>query len=149
MPLQAGEYDGLCTGGAWVRSSNDNPGFQVFLQCKDGNATFTIWLRGKDQEKTKEKAAKNLRTLGATDADMRSAAFLNYQLPLVVKDRPIRFGVAEEEYEGHKRMKVIWIGPKRKEPDPNAAAEAAAIFGGNGGGPVTPEHPATDEDIPF
>ncbi len=60
MPVQPGvEYEGECTGGSWIRSQNGNPGFQIFLKCKDGTASYTIWLAGKDREKAKTRAAKD------------------------------------------------------------------------------------------
>jgi hypothetical protein len=146
-----GRYTGTVTGGGLFESAMQGTlGFQVLIECEEGETDYTIWLT----EKNKDRAAKDFETLGHPVGTLRSkAAFDDLGDKLKAEAPEIQFGIKAETYNKQTRMKVSWIG-KKKTGDLSLAGMAATFFGADAGKiaeePESGAPPVDDEDeIPF
>ncbi|RPH38327.1 hypothetical protein EHM92_00150 [bacterium] len=153
MSLKADtKYSGKVAEGSQLYTTQTGTvGYQVMLETEDEQTSFTIWLT----EKNRARASKAFETLGVDPENLKSQAYLEYQLGVDIVGKEVSFGTKAEEYNGRTTIKVAWIG---KKSDPNLARGAASFFGGGGkgtgsSGPSEPstkqEDPITDDDIPF
>ena len=130
-------YNGTVAPGSQLYETQGGTlGYQVMLDCADGSASFVIWLT----EKNRERARKYFEALGVDAAMLKDPGYLEYRLGLDIEGREVSFGTKEEEYNGRKSVKVVWIGRKS---DPNLSRSAARFFGGE-----VPDGPR-ESDIPF
>ncbi len=144
------KYSGVVRAGSHVyEAQTGSLGYQVMLECEDGETDFTIWLT----EKGRERAEKNFSILGVTIDKLRDASYLEYGLAQEIEGREVSFGTREETYNGKRSVKVAWIG-RKSEGKP--AQSAARFFGGKVdavasqvASPVVGKPEITDEDIPF
>ena len=98
-------------------------GYQVMLECTDGSTSFVIWLT----EKNRERARRYFEVLRVDPEHLKDSSYIEYQLGLDIEGRQLSFGTKEEEYNGRRSVKVVWIG---KPSDPNLSRSAARFFGG-------------------
>jgi len=68
------------------------------------------------------------------------SGYIEYQVGLDIEGREVSFGTKDEEYNGRRSVKVVWIG---KKSDPNLSRSAAQFFGGNA------DQLSRSGDIPF
>jgi hypothetical protein len=101
-------------------------GYQVTIECEDGSTTFVIWLT----QKNRERARRYFEALGIDPELLKDPGYLEYQLGMDIEGREVSFGTVDEEYNGKRSVKVVWIG---KPSDPNLSRSAARFFGGTTG----------------
>jgi hypothetical protein len=151
MSIIAGKrYTGTVTGGRFMESSlNLTPGFQVFIECEDGDADFIIWLTRNNMKG----ATKSLRVVGADIEQMGNRSYVTNQLPQVVVGKEISFEAKEEEWRGEVKTKVAWIGRVNAASEDEIAANVSKLFANAqamGAAPLDAgEPPPIDDDIPF
>jgi hypothetical protein len=134
------KYHGtVASGSQLMESSSGTPGFQVMLECEDGNASFVIWLT----EKNRKNADKYLKVLELDQSKLQDTTYLEYGLGQEIEGRKVTFGTKAEEYNGKTTVRVSWIG---KASSDNLARTVSKYFGGN---PPETKPVITDEDIPF
>ncbi len=133
MSLRANtKYNGtVATGSQLYETQNGTLGYQVMLECADGAASFVIWLT----QKNRERAHRYFEVLGIDPELLKDSSYIEYQLGLDIEGRELSFGTKEEEYNGRRSVKVVWIG---RRSDPNLPRSAARFFGAT----------ATDGGIP-
>jgi hypothetical protein len=132
------KYNGTVGPGSHLyESQTGSLGYQVILDCPDGSTTFTIWLT----QKTRERAKKYFELLGVDPELLKDPGHLEYQLGMDIEGREVSFGTKDEEYNGKRSLKVVWIG---KKSAPNLSRSAARFFGATTTGGET-----ADEEIPF
>jgi hypothetical protein len=68
--------------------------------------------------------------LGVDPEHLKDSSYIEYQLGLDIEGREVSFGTKEEEYNGRRNVKVVWIG---RRSDPNLSHSAARFFGGTTG----------------
>ena len=124
-------------GSALYETQTGTLGYQVMLECADGPASFVIWLT----QKNRERARKYFEALGVDQERLKDSGYIEYQLGLDIEGREVSFGTKEEEFNGRRSVKVVWIGRK---PDPNLSRSAARFFGAAGG-----EGGTAGEEAPF
>ncbi len=95
------------------------------LECGDGPTSFVIWL----PQKNRERARRYFDVLGVDPEFLRDSSYIEYQLGLDIEGRELSFGTKEEEYNGKRNVKVVWIG---KRTDPNLSRSAARFFSAPG-----------------
>lgn len=133
------KYNGtVATGSCLYETFTGAVGYQVMLECEEGNTSYIIWLT----EKNKERAKKCfVETLGVSEDSLKDPAYFDNTLALDIAGKDVTFGTKEEEYKGKRSVKVAWIS-KRREFDGDLSRSAASFFGG--------DIPAIDDsDIPF
>jgi hypothetical protein len=140
------KYNGVVApGSALYETQTGTLGYQVQIECNEGETSFTIWLT----DKNRERAKKYFAVLGVDERNLQSQSYIENQLALDIEGKEISFGTKDEEYNGKHSVKVVYIG---KKTDPNVARGAAKFFGGNPP-EITPEtidkRPIDDNDIPF
>lgn len=143
------KYNFEIIGGEWIESNNGTLGFQIFLECEDGNADFTIWLTDNNRE-----VAQRLfnKALGVSLDQLKDQFFMQHQLPSFVKGKIISGGTEEQEWKGKKKVRVKWINTKSQSTDGNLAGAASFFFGG---APPQAENqdegrqPGDEDDVPF
>ena len=125
MTLKAdAKYNGTVgPGSALYETQTGTLGYQVMLECADGATSFVIWLT----QKNRDRARKFLEILGVDPERLKDSGYIEYQLGLDIEGREVSFGTKEEEYNGRRSVKVVWIG---KKSDPNLSRSAARFFGG-------------------
>jgi len=125
MTLKAdAKYNGTVgPGSALYETQTGTLGYQVMLECADGSTSFVIWLT----QKNRDRARKFLEILGVDPERLKDSGYIEYQLGLDIEGREVSFGTKEEEYNGRRSVKVVWIG---KKSDPNLSRSAARFFGG-------------------
>lgn len=138
-------YVGTVLAGSHLFQSNakKTPGFRVLLDCEDGETHFDIWLTHKNSERAREAFV----TLGADPEQLKSAAYLKYELAGAIVGKQVEFSTQAEEYRGEWKVKVQFIGPVGAADENALAAEAAHIFGGEK--PTPPKVEDDDDSVPF
>ena len=118
------KYNGIVApGSALYETQTGTLGYQVMLECADGSTSFVIWLTTKNRDR----ARKFFEILGVDPERLKDSGYIEYQLGLDIEGREVSFGTKEEEYNGRRSVKVVWIG---KKSDPNLSRSAARFFGG-------------------
>jgi len=121
------KYNGVVApGSALYETQTGTLGYQVMLECPDGSTSFVIWLT----QKNRERARRYFEALGIDPELLKDSGYIEYQLGLDIEGREVSFGTKEEEYNGRRSVKVVWIG---KRSDPNLSRSAARFFGATGG----------------
>jgi len=125
MTLKAdAKYNGTVgPGSALYETQTGTLGYQVMLECADGATSFVIWLT----QKNRDRARKFFEILGVDPERLKDSGYVEYQLGLDIEGRELSFGTKDEEYNGRRSVKVVWIG---KKSDPNLSRSAAQFFGG-------------------
>ncbi len=128
MSLRADiKYNGIVAPGSQLYETQTGTlGYQVMLECEDGPTSFVIWLT----QKNRERSRRYFEVLGVDPAHLKDPGYIEYQLGLDIEGRELSFGTREEEYNGKRNVKVMWIG---KRTDPNLSRSAARFFGGSEG----------------
>ncbi len=117
------KYNGIVAPGSQLYETQTGTlGYQVMLECEDGPTSFVIWLT----QKNRERARRYFDVLGVDPDQLKDSSYIEYQLGLDIEGREIAFGTTEEEYNGKRSVKVVWIG---KRSDPNLSRSAARFFG--------------------
>jgi hypothetical protein len=134
------KYNGrVIAGSSLMETQTGTLGYQVMLECEDGDISFTIWLT----DKNKERAKKAFETLGVSVENLKDPKYIEFKLGMEITGREVSFGTKEETYKGTTSVKVVYIG---KKTSANLTRSVANFFGGS---LPEPESPITDEDIPF
>lgn len=130
------KYDGTVGAGShMIETQNGTLGFQIPIQWTEGDTSFTIWLT----DKNRKNAVKCFGALGVTEAQLKDANFVEYQLPMAIQGKEISFGTALNEYKDKVTVQVAWIA-RRSTPVDGLSKAAAGFFSGK---PII-----TDNDIP-
>jgi hypothetical protein len=117
------KYNGIVAPGSQLYETQTGTlGYQVMLECGDGPTSFVIWLT----QKNRERAQRYFEVLGVEPEQLKDPGYIEYQLGLDIEGRELCFGTKEEEYNGKRSVKVVWIG---KRSDPNLSRSAASFFG--------------------
>lgn len=133
------KYHGSVRPGSELHESQSGTlGFQVMLECEDGDTSYTIWLTGKNKERARKTFTE---ALGVDPDKLADPNYIEMQLGLDIAGREVTFVTDEEEYNGKRRIKVAWLF-KRNKTSGTPARTAAAFFAEQG-------HVITDDDIPF
>jgi hypothetical protein len=132
------KYNGVVAPGSQLYETQTGTlGYQVMLECPDGPTSFVIWLT----QKNRERARRYFEALGVDPELLKDSGYIEYQLGLDIEGRQLSFGTKEEEYNGRRSVKVVWIG---KPSDPNLSRSAARFFGG-----TTGDGAIAGEETPF
>jgi hypothetical protein len=132
------KYNGVVAPGSQLYETQTGTlGYQVMLECPDGPTSFVIWLT----QKNRERARRYFEALGVDPEMLKDPGYIGYQLGLDIEGRQLSFGTKDEEYNGRRSVKVVWIG---KPSDPNLSRSAARFFGGTTGDGAT-----AGEETPF
>lgn len=134
-------------------SKSKTPGFQIFLQCADGDIDYIIWITPKN----KARAIRDFEVLGVEASALSSRQFILYQLPQQIGGKEVAFGTKSEVWQEQSRVKVAWIGKPGAGDEEVLATNVAKLFADAAGAPSAAEQPQapppTDEepedDIPF
>jgi hypothetical protein len=133
------KYNGKVGNGSMlIQTEKGSLGYQVMLQCEDGETSFTIWMTPRN----KDRAIKSFEAMGVDPEKLKEPSYLEYKLAFDIQGKEVSFGTKTEVYNGKSSVKVGWIG---KKSEGNMANAAASFFGGT----VTPVTPSPDEEIPF
>ena len=117
------KYNGIVAPGSQLYETQTGTlGYQVMLECPDGSTSFVIWLT----QKNRERARRYFEALGVDPELLKDSGYIEYQLGLDIEGREVSFGTKEDEYNGKRSVKVVWIG---KRSDPNLSRSAARFFG--------------------
>ena len=142
MAIKAGKkYHGTVgSGSELIQSQSGTLGYQVQLECEDGDTSYVIWLTPKNKERA-EKVF--VQALGRTVEQLHNGTYIELQLAIDITGREVTFVTTEEEYKGKSTVKVSFLFARSQVAGGSPAKAAAAFFGG-------PElYQITDEDIPF
>lgn len=148
------KYLGTVTGARLIESAGKGtPGLELTIEeAQTGDMILhTIWL----SPKSAEYAARDLETLGVTEAMRKDASFWSYKVSEVLPGTQIEYGTRAEEWKGKTTVKVAWIGKPRASSTMGSrglANAAAALFGGEDKPDTKAENlaaPITDDEIPF
>lgn len=148
MGLQDKKYHGIVRSGSeMIESQSGTLGYQVMLQCEDGQTSYTIWLT----KATRERAEKTfVEALGVDPAKLQNASYIENQLANDITGREVTFIMEQEEYKGKTRLKVAWLFKRSATSGQNPAKAAASFFGKKEPSMVpAPHDEINDEDIPF
>lgn len=124
----------VAPGSELIESNSGTLGYQVMIECEDGNTSYMIWLTAKNRAR----ALKDFDILGVPEAKLADERYVQDKLATDIAGKRIKFGTANDEYNGKTRVKVSWIS--RPGADGNAPRAMASFFGGT---------PVSDDDIPF
>ncbi len=138
MSLKAKKYHGTVGHGSeLIQSQSGTLGYQVNLECEDGETSYVIWLT----PKTKQNAEKAFtEALGVPKEKLLNGNYIELQLGLDIAGREVTFVCQEEEYKGKSKIKVAWLFKRSAAGAGSPAKAAAAFFSGT---------EITDDDIPF
>ncbi len=147
MPIKAGrKYAGVVTpGSSLIESQSGSLGYQVQLECEDGETSYTIWLTPKTRENARECFEK---ALGVDPKKLEDGNYIEMQLALDIDGREVSFTTKEEEYKGKFKVKVSGLYRRSASNGVGLAKAAGSFFKGTG---LTPgaDKGITDDDIPF
>ena len=137
-------YTGTIVDGGIYEANSGTLGYQLLLNCEDGSTDYVIWLTPKN----KEKAEKAFVSLGIDPKALRSETGIE-GIASQLAGMEVVFGTREEEYQGKKRVKVLWVGKPKGVTDlsvGNPIARAAAFFADE---PKATQGSLDDEAVPF
>lgn len=123
-----------------IETKKGTLGFQVMLDCEDGQTSHTIWLTSKNRVR----AMVDFAILGVPADRLTDERYVQHQLSQDIVGKRVKFTTVEEEYNGKTKVKVAFIG--RPGADGNAPKAVASFFAGD---PAPEGTPITDDDIPF
>lgn len=143
MSIKAGiKYHGEVTGGSLMETQKGTLGYQVFLNCPDGETSYTVWLTAKNRDRARETFVDALGVDGNKLVDQN---YIEMQLVNDIVGRPVTFVTEEEIYRDTKRIKVAFLFKRSATADVKPQVAMADFFSGK----VTPVTPITDDDVPF
>ncbi len=140
------KYNGtVCPGSALIETQKGTLGYQVQLECEDGETSYTIWLTPKTRENARECFEK---ALGVDPKKLEDGNYIEMQLALDIDGREVSFTTKEEEYKGKFKVKVAGLYKRSASNGVGLAKAAGSFFKGTG---LTPgaDKGITDDDIPF
>ena len=142
MSLRAGrKYHGTVTAGSeLIQSQSGTLGYQVNLDCEDGEASYIIWLTPKNKERAE---TTFVEALGVDREQLINGNYLELQLGVDLCGREVTFTTVEEEYKGKSKVKVAFLFRRSAVTGSSPGKAAASFFG------ATPGTEILDEDIPF
>ncbi len=136
------KYHGEVTGGGMMETQKGTLGYQVFLNCPDGETSYTIWLTAKNRDRARETFVE---ALGVDGNKLSDANYIENALSNDIVGRQVTFVTEEEEYNSKFRIKVAFLFKRSATADVKPAKAVADFFSGK----VSSSNPITDEDIPF
>lgn len=139
------KYHGkVASGSEIMESQSGSLGYQVMLECEDGQASYIIWLTPKNRDN----AAKVFtEALGVPVEKLQNSTYIENQLGIDITGREVTFVTEEETYKGKTRIKVAWLFKRSAISGGNPAKAVAGFFSRPSGGQASFE--ADDNDIPF
>ncbi len=136
-------YNGTITpGSALIESQTGTLGYQVQLECEDGETSYTIWLTPKSKQIAEETFEK---ALGVDPKKLTDGNYIDMQLALDIDGREVTFTTREEEYKKKTTVKVVGLYKRSASSGQPLGKAAASFFGGK----AAVGTPITDDDIPF
>ncbi len=146
MGIKPGKkYHGTVSSGSeLIQSQSGTLGYQVNLECEDGDTSFTIWLTPKNKERAKKTF---LEALGVTEAQLNDGNYFEMELATRITGREVTFLTTEDEYKGKTSVKVSFLFPRSAVAGSSPGKAAASFFSGKQA--ALPDTPITDDDIPF
>ncbi len=147
MGIRANQrYNGsVSPGSCLVESQSGTLGFQVMLECEDGETSYTIWLTPKSKEiaiETFEKA------LGVDPKKLEDGNYLELQLANDIAGREVTFTTRDEEYKGRSSIKVVGLYKRSASSGLPLGKAASSFFKGTGLTPQADKFRATEDDLP-
>lgn len=134
------KYDGTVGSGAcMITSQGGTLGFQLTLECEDGEIGHIIWLT----ENTKERALDTFAVLGVGETKLQNSTYVENQLANDITGKPVSFTTVEETYRDKTRVKVGFINKRGALAGGLSPAKAAAIFFGGKPNGTAPSKPAS------
>lgn len=142
MSLKAGKkYHGTVGAGSeLIQSQSGTLGYQVNLECEDGESMYVIWLTPKNKERAEKTFTE---ALGIEKEKLINGNYIEFQLGLDITGREVTFVTQEEEYKGKTKVKVSFLFRRSAVTGGSPGKAAASFFGG------APATEITDDDIPF
>lgn len=141
MGLKVKKYHGTVRAGSELMETQGGTlGYQVMLECEDGNASYTIWLTPRNRERARKTFTE---ALGVDGDKLSDQNYIEMQLGNDIAGREVTFVTEEEEYKDKRRIKVAWLFKRSASSGGSPSKAAAKFFGGD----VKDE--ITDDDIPF
>lgn len=143
------KYHGVVAAGSeLIQSQNAGTlGYQVNLECEDGDTSYTIWLTPKNRERAEKTFTE---ALGVPREKLLNGNYIELQCGIDITGREVTFTTVEEEYKGKSKVKVAFLFRRSVVAGGSPGKAAAAFFGGTANEPSHIEGgPITDEDIPF
>lgn len=128
-------YNMEVTSASLIQSRKGTMGFQIGLECSDGETEFTIWLTPNNRQNILD-SFKAL-DVDPSSAPMHSRSYLENQLPMAIVGKVVYAYMKDEPYNGETKTKVSWIGKKREDSGglaENAANFLSEMFGSEEGG---------------
>lgn len=148
-------YNGRVLTGNWMESRSGTVGFQIRLECEDGEIAHVIWLT----EATADRARQDFKLLGADPDRLNNSSYMDNELPTVVVGRLVGFKTKEEVWKGNVQVKVNYLTKKRESAEEGGSVGRAAAKFFRGAQEIAESSPApreeekpfvaTDDDIPF
>ena len=148
------KYSGIVRpGSCLIESQTGTLGYQVMLDCEDGETYFIIWMT----EKNRQKAIRAFEALEVPMTKLNQPLFLEADLGRIIEGKEISFGTRENTYKGRTSIQVAWIG---KKSEGTLSKDAAKFFNKSpsqqgmstqenlnyvGDNPLPPE----DDSVPF
>ncbi len=140
-------YNGTVSPGSTLMESQSGTlGFQVMLECEDGETSYTIWLTPRSKEIAVE-TFKN--ALGIDPKKLEDGNYLELQLATDIAGREVTFTTREEEYKGKSTTKVVGLFKRNVSSGLPLGKAASSFFKGTGLTPQADKFEATDADVPF
>lgn len=139
------KYHGtVAIGSCLIESQNGTMGYQLQLDCEDGQAEYMIWLTAKNKDRAR---AAFVDILGVKEDKLQDANYFEYMLAEEITGRPITFTTVENEYKGKRKVQVAFIfKPGSWALDGAGPGRAAAAFFG---AEVKAPKIDDDDDMPF
>jgi len=139
-------------GSCFITSQLGTVGFQVQLECEDGDCSRTIWIT----ENSKKQAEREFtEVLGVKKENLTNATYVENQLAIDIIGRKVEFPTEEQEYPaGSGKVKTVirWLNkPSASGAAGLSPARAAAVLFGAKPPLRMEDFPSTvsDDDIPF
>lgn len=144
--IKAGKkYHGhVASGSELIQSQSGTLGYQVQLECEDGETSFIIWLTPKNRDRAADTFKK---ALGVPEDKLLDGNYIELQLGSDIVGREVTFTTVEEEYKGKSTIKVAFLFPRSVTADVSPGKAAALFFKSKDENPK--QFVAGDDDIPF
>jgi len=143
MSIKAGKkYHGTVSDGSeLIQSQSGTLGYQVNLQCEDGETNYVIWITPKNKERAEKTFTE---ALGVDREKLLNGNYIELQLGIDIAGREVTFVTQEEEYKGKTKIKVAFLFKRSVVAGGSPGKAVASFFSGK---PAADE--ITDDDIPF
>lgn len=148
MSIRPGrKYHGTVgVGSDLIQSQSGTLGYQVQLECEDGETSYTIWLTSKNKDRAEKTFTE---ALGISKENLNNGNYIEMQLATDIAGREVTFVTNEEEYKGKTTVKVSFLFRRSVVAGGSPGKAAAAFFGGPKTNVNDHGVDVTDDDIPF